>query len=354
MILQSFSVAVAVPPPVAPPLRLSALGDGFRLTGLWPHRDLFAARRQVAAWLAQLPPDAQTRCLLTGRHAEAASWVQALSARPTVASTFEARHAFAEGRLLARLFGLTQIGESDIVLIADPDVDVADVYALLSAWASARLEAEAPPLWDKPFPFGYGILSFADHDVGDADFWALCRDALGSAHLREAFDDRMQPAPPKVLIEAPDREALANLQDPDLPFAIGASHTLRLRAAQRDTVRRLGAPEASSPSATDAAGACDRLPLGLTPGMEFFAYREAPRGPIDSGWRLGCLDPDHPHDAASLRIAPLAQVVAPHRGLERYLALPPGWVVTFEDGRFAVTPPGSELSHPDTEPDPTR
>ena len=60
---------------------------------------------------------------------------------------------------------------------------------------------------------------------------------------------------------------------------------------------------------------------------------------------------DHHHDADSLRIAPLAQIAAPHRGLERYLALSPGWVVTFEEGRFYVTAPGTDVSHPDTEPD---
>jgi hypothetical protein len=363
MILQSFLLHTDAPKP-APPLRAETLEPGqTRLTGLWPHRDLAAARKQVASYLAEVPaPDSQgshdshdfeVRCLLTGRTMPRSAWVETLRLRPTVQTTFEARHAITEGRLLARLFGMTQLGESDIVLIADPDVDVTDVYALLTAWATFRLGSAEPPQWDRPFPFGYGMLSFTDHDVGDADFWALCRDSLLSQHLRIAFDDRMQPPPPKVLIEAPDLVSLATLADPDVAFAIGATHTLRLRAAQRETALRLGADASSSPSATDAAGACDRLPLGPISGprTEFFAYREAPRGPIDSGWRFGCLDPDHHHDADSLRIAPLAQIAAPHRGLERYLALSPGWVVTFEEGRFYVTAPGTDVSHPDTEPD---
>ena len=351
----------------AAPLRLEAVPavgaldspNGWRLSGVWPHRDLRAARRQVDAYLALLDPATSMRCLFTGRAMTVAAWRASFREPVTVANTFEGRHALVEGRLFARLFGLYQLGESDVVLVADADTDVADVYEVLSAWASYRLASAEDPKWDRPFPFGFGLLSFAEYDVGDADFWALMRDSLGSQHLRRAFDERMEAPAPRVFIEAEDAA------DPDTGYTIGVAATLSIRKRQRATVARLvdfyeeggagwlaalHAATNTSPNAQDAAGACERL--ASRPAKEwaggqgdFFAYREESRGPLDSGWRLGCLDPDHVHDDASLRILPLGQLA---RGpLVDYLGLPAGWAVTFEDGRFWTTPPGESRSFPD-------
>lgn len=335
------------PPTVAAPLRanVSAAADGparARLTGHWPHRDLAAARRQVAAVMATMPADRPVRCLFTGRTKPAATWATELATPPSVATVFEARHAIAEGRLWARLFGGYQLGESDIVLLADATADVAEVYRFLSAWGAYRLGDAVEPVWDRPFPWGYHLVSFAEHDVGDADFWALCREVLGAQHLRGAFDERMASPPPRVVIEA------AIPGDPDTSYMIGAAEALRARVRQRATRERLGADDAPSPSALDAAGYCDRLLAAWDSGADpdWFAYREPPRGDLDSGWRLGCVDPAHVHDDRSLRIDNLRRA----RGLRDYLALPPGWVVTREDGAFWTSAPGEAESHRDDAP----
>lgn len=333
-----------VPLTVSAPLRAQpSTATRTRLTGVWPHRDLAAARRQIAAALATLPGELPVRCLFTGRTRPAATWVTELGAAPTVATVFEARHAIAEGRMWARLFGSYQLGESDIVLLADATADVAEVYRFLSAWGAYRLGANATePTWDRPFPWGYGLVSFAEHDVGDAAFWSLCREVLGAQHLREAFDERMASPPPRVVIEA------ATPGDPDTSYMIGAAETLRSRARQRATRARLGADDAPSPSAQDAAGYCDRLlsAWDAAEDPDWFAYREAPRGELDSGWRIGCVDPSHVHDERTLRIDNLRRA----RPLADYLALPAGWVVTREDGAFWTSAPGEAESHRDDAP----
>lgn len=346
MIQLSFMLGPEVPVlTVAAPLRSEPVGDGQRLCGVWPHDDLAAARRQMLLACGPLPDDTALLCLFTGRRQDMAAWRGEWSTAPTVASTFEARHAVVEGRLFARLFGSYQLGESDVVLVADQNTDVAEVYELLTSWARFRLEKRRePPRWDRPFPYGYGLLSFAEHEVGDTDFWSLMRDALQSHHLKLAFDDRMEAPSPHVFIECEDPA------NPDAPYAIGVTRTLSVRASQRGTLVRLstfyegasfGALEhLQSPNAQDAAGACDRFVD--RPGADCFAYREAPRGPLDSGWRFGCLDSDHVHNEAAFRIVPLGQAVTRAPAFRDYLALAPGWAVTLEGGQRFTTPPGEE------------
>lgn len=356
MIQVSFELGPDITPPkVAAPLRLEPSEHGHRLTGLWPHDDLQAARRQLMAALAELAAPHPLTCLFTGRSQPLSAWRTEWAAKPTVASTFEARHAIVEGRLFARLFGSYQFGESDVVLVADAQSDVAEVYELLSSWARFRLAPtiatpRETPRWDRPFPYGYGLLSFAESEVGDAEFWSLVRDSLQSHHLRRAFDDRMESPSPRVFIECEDPS------DPDSPYAIGVARTLALRARQRSTLARLAAfydgapfaaaltPAAASPNAQDASLACDRY---IERPGDAFAYREPPKGPLDSGWRFGCLDPDHAHAPDTLRILPLGQAIRSAPAFIDYLALPAGWSVTLEGGERFTTPPGEDRSYPD-------
>lgn len=329
------------------PLRVEPLAGGVRVTGVWPHRDLAAARRQVASWLGRVPADQIVRCNLTGRERAAAAWVDELRQRPSASSVFEARHAVVDGRIFARLFGAYTFGESDIVLVCDEGVPVGELYRFMMAWAEYRLReltssAPAELVWDRPFPWGYWLVSFAESDVGDADFWALLRESLRTAHLREAFDARMQAPSPHVVIEAADPA------DPDQGFVIGLTAALGTSARQRSVAERHGVDAIDAASAQDAAGFCDRVYGALEAGERapLFAYREAARGPLDSGWRVGCLDPEHRHDHDTLRIAPLSRAaVVP--GLTDYLALPAGWVVTFEDDAFWLNRPGEAESHRD-------
>lgn len=346
----------AAPSQVAAPLAMTPRADGTRLTGVWPHDDLGAALRQVGVALRELPDEATLTCLFTGRARPLSQWRSAWSSPPTVASTFEARHAIVEGRLFARLFGSYQLGESDVVLVAEATSDVTEVYELLTGWARYRLKrGREAPRWDRPFPYGFSLLGFAEYDVGDAAFWALTREALQSQHLREAFDDRMGSPSPRLFIESEDPK------DPDAAYAIGVTRALALRARQRQTLTRLasfyeGAPFAGDlarasatslvPNAQDAALACDRCVDGRA---DAFAYREEGQGPLDSGWRFGCLDPDHVHDEAALRILPLGQAVSATPGFLDYLGLPPGWAVTLEAGQRYTTPPGEQRAFLDEE-----
>lgn len=351
MIQLSFLVPDPAPEPAAP-LRRIAHGEGqVRITGVWPHHDVAAARRQLAAYLAEIAPDHSVRCNLTGRSKPAAAWARELREPVTVSDLFVARHALIDDpetpgaqRLVARLFGLYQLGESDIVLIADGRSDVQEAYRFLTSWGAFRLSARSAPeatepRWDRPFPWGYWLVSFTGADVGDDAFWALLRERFQTDHLRHAFDERMVTPPPRVVIEAADPA------DPETSYMIGATRALEVSAAQRRTAARLGVEAAPSPSAQDAAAFCDRIAdrVGSAP---LFAYREPGRGPLDSGWRFACLDPDHVHDETSLRIAPLARAAAVD-GLIDYLALPSGWVVTFEDDAFWINAPGQAESHLD-------
>ncbi len=332
-------------PDAVAPLKVAALGELTRVTAVWPHRDLAAARRQMATFIAGLAADQRVRCNFTGRDKAASEWVTELRAPPTVASVFDVRHVVVEGQTFARLFGAYTFGESDVVLVADAGAPVSEVYRFLLGWAGYRLGDAAEPAWDKPFPWGYWLVSFAESDVGDADFWALLRDNLRTQHLRDAFDERMAAPAPRVVIEA---AGLTELGQGDPSYMIGASEALAQSARHRQLAERHGAGVGDAPSAHDAAGYCDRVFAALEAGErpELFAYREASRGAVDSGWRIGCLDHAHAHDQATLRIAPLSRVaVIP--GLVDYLALPPGWVVTFEEGAFWVNAPGQEESHRD-------
>lgn len=341
-------------PSALPPLRVMAVegmdGD-VRLSAVWPHRDLVSARKQVAAWLALVPGETEVTCLFTGRRETAARWGELLRERPSVENVFAVRSAVDGEVLFARLFGLYQLGESDVLLVAQRETELSAAVALLWAWAAFQLErsgskqaGEDEVPWDRPFPWGYWLVSFADSDVVEAELWAHLRDLLASAHLRLAFDDRMQTPSPKVLIEAPDMDALEGAGE-TLGFEVGVTRALGAWSRQRAVERRMGVSEGRIPSGQDAAAYCDRLIDALERREEVpcFAYREASQGPLDAGWRFGCLEPDHVHDDRTLRLAPLARA-SRIAGLDDYVALPEGWVVTFEEGRFWVRAPGEEAS----------
>jgi hypothetical protein len=324
---------------------------GLRVTGVWAGEGLgalAAARGALATWLERaLPAGGEVVDLFTGLPIDAA-----LLRRPvSVQSVCSARHTVVDGRIWARLFGLYALGASDVVASAASDVPVAEVYRLLTHYARWRLEsahegrAGAADAGERPMPYGYGLVGLADADVGDAAFWAMLRERLATEHLREAFDARMVAPAPMVLCEAEDLD----LPDPER-FVVGVTQTLRVRAAQLAVCERWGLPadaRLEAPCAADAAGFCSRLDL-VADVRDFFAYREPPKGPLDSGWRFGCLDATHRHDETTLRIAPLARLEKRFPGLAAYLALPPGWVVLREDDAFWVQPPDEARALRDT------
>ena len=91
--------------PLGGNLVATAMPWGTRVTGVWPGSDLRIARRDLAAFVQEIPQDTTTRDLFTGRIASAAETVARLVATPTVANTFVARHTVHEGVVWARLFG---------------------------------------------------------------------------------------------------------------------------------------------------------------------------------------------------------------------------------------------------------
>jgi hypothetical protein len=339
----------SVPAPPAP-LRVADHPDGLRLTGVWSHRDLAAARAEVVAWLVRADAT-EAVDLFTGRPMTLAE----LSAPPTVANLFQARHTTLEGRIWARLFGCYALGESDVVASVDPDVPIEALYRLLSHYATFRLadlaDGGGDRRRDRPIPYGYWFLGLADADVADQDFWAMLRDGLHSRHLRSAFDDRMATPSPVFLMEA------ASVAGEITGWQLGVTRAASLEDLHLRTARRWGASGGiATPSAHDAAGACDRA-LAASAGADRFAYRELPGGgggqpnDLDSGWRLACDDPDHRHDRDSFRIVPLHQAVAAAPELLPYLGLPAGSVVLREAGALWVQPPGHERAWREEEPD---
>lgn len=59
--------------------------------------------------------------------------------------------------------------------------------------------------------------------------------------------------------------------------------------------------------------------------VEFLLDRKPPQADDDSGWFIGCTDPEHDHeDAQSLRVTQLLNVAAWVPPLAQFLALPPG------------------------------
>ena len=345
-------------PELPEPLVATAHPRGLRVTGAWGGDGagaLAAAREALGTWLAAALSAgvevAEVVDLLTGLPTDPA----ALARPVTVQSVCTARHAIVDGRIWARLFGLYALGASDVVASAESDVPVEEVYRLLTHYARWRLEvvrdersalapdeAQAGTVAsdgaesERPMPYGYGLIGLADADVGDVAFWAMLRERLGTEHLREAFDARMAAPAPMVLCEAEDLD----LPDPER-FVVGVTQTLRVRTQQLVVRARWGiAADAriEAPCACDAAGFCSRLDV-VADVRDFFAYREPPKGPLDSGWRFGCLDEAHRHDETTLRIAPLARLEKRFPGLAAYLALPPGWLVLCEDDAFWVQPP---------------
>ena len=329
----------SVPPP-SEPLRVGDHPDGLRVTGVWPHRDLGAARAEVAAWLVRADAT-EAVDLFTGRPMTIAE----IAAPPTLASTFQARHTVLEGRIWARLFGCYALGESDVVASVAPDVPIEALYRLLSHYATFRLDDLAAGggdrRRDRPIPYGYWFLGLADADVADADFWGMLRDGLHSRHLRNAFDDRMATPSPVFLMEA------VSVAGEITGWQLGVTHAARLEDLHLRTARRWGvAGSLRVPSAHDAAGACD---LALSrPDADRFAYREpaggggGPGADLDSGWRLACDDPDHRHDRESFRIVPLHQLVVAAPELMSYLGMPEGSVVLREGGEVWVQPRGHD------------
>ncbi len=323
------------------PLALAAHPDGTRITGRWDEASPEAARGDMADWLLAQGVD-EAVDLFTGQPFRVTSWKEPV----TLANFFSARHTELEGRLWARLFGLYALGESDIVVSAESDVPVAALYRFLSHYAAFRMEAArtgAEHRRDRPLPYGYWFVGFADADLADAEFWTLLREALFTQHLRHAFDERMQAPAPLFVTEA------ARLEGAMESFDLGISRACRYEDLQLLTARRWGvAGKVLAPSAHDAAGVCDRVEAALQTGAaSAFAYREPSQGDIDSGWRFGCLDPDHRHDRDAFRILPLHRAVAAMPGCEAYLAMPAGTVLSFEDGAFWVQPPGDERSFRD-------
>lgn len=352
MIQLSFHIQSTHPLGTLPePLESTPMDDGFRLTGVWFHDDLSAARKEIGSALLFYPQDSQIRCLFTGRTQSLADWQDEWEHLPRIGNTFEVRYAHAEGLIFARLFGAYQLGDSDIVLTAREDIPIDEIFAVLSSWAKYRLHKPfEKPKWDRPFPYGYGLFSFAEYSVGDAHFWELMRDLLGSDHLRLAFDERMKTPSPYILIECerPDR--------PEDPYVIGASHTLFTRIQQKSTLSRLrdfyedtawtaSLSTFDSPNSQEVALACDAFVN--KPEENFFAYREAAKSDADSGWRFACLDPEHAHDEKTLRILPLAVAMKDREPFCNYLSLPVGWAVTYEEGVHWTTPPGEERSFAD-------
>ncbi|MCC6623212.1 MAG: hypothetical protein IT385_18275 [Deltaproteobacteria bacterium] len=340
-------------PDVPVPLVRTAMPWGTRVTGVWSG-GLGAARGALATWLGAVDPELVVRDLLTGRLGSASETAARLAAPPSVHNVLSARHTILDGRIWARLFGCYALGEADLVVSAELDVDVARVYELLGRWGGFRLEAHAQGAGaaafdpERPIPYGYWLVGTTGADVADAAFWATLRDRLESAHIKDAFDARMATPSPRVVIEA-DR---VDAPEPGA-WLVGASRALRTVAAQRATLERLGldpsAQARATPHAHDAAGFCDRLD-DVSRVDAFFAHREEPQSELDSGWRFGCLDEAHVHDAASLRLAPLYRLTTRHPGLVPYLTLPPGWVVVREDGAWWLRPPGEERAYRDEVP----
>ncbi|MFO0747919.1 MAG: hypothetical protein U1F43_20000 [Myxococcota bacterium] len=344
------------------PLALTTMGWGVRVTGVWPTATggvaaspalatLATARRELGEWLAAQPPDATAKDLLTGRASSVGELAQRLMAPPSVPNVFVARHTIMsggppaeEGRIWARLFGGYALGEPDLIVTADPDVDVARVYDVLNRWAAFRLDDGRELDLSRPIPYGYWFLGTAGTEVADQAFWTLLRERLEAQHLKEAFDSRMATPSPRVVIEA-DRVDQAEPGN----WLIGASRALRTAMAQRATLERAGLDPAGqsrwAPSAHDAAAFCERLDDPDTD--ELFAYREHPQSDLDSGWRFACLDETHRHDEATLRLAPLWRLTPRFPELVKYFALPPGWVVARESGSYWMRPPGEERAYKD-------
>ncbi|MCA9518937.1 MAG: hypothetical protein KC635_28570, partial [Myxococcales bacterium] len=300
---------------------------------------LAAARADLAAFLELLPDDHPVVDLLTGLGETAGEAARRLSRPATPATALHARHAVIEGRVWVRLFGLYQMAVPDLVCAVEPDVPLAAVYDLLTRLGAALLAREAGFPDDRPVPFGYWLLGFGDASIADDDFWGLFREALQSAHLAGAFDDRMETPAPRFVIEA----ATPDEAEPD-KWLVGASRAARTFVAQARALARFDAGRLSdAPCAHDAAIICDRFDAT----GDFFAYREPPRGDLDSGWRFGCLAADHVHDESTTRLVPLHQAAGRNHELVQYLGFPPGWVVTREDGAWWVSEPGEPNGHED-------
>jgi len=335
------SIADFQAPPA--PLRLSEHTSGVRLTGRWDHNRLQEGRLAAASWL-EAAGFTEAVDLFSGQVFQVRTWLEPL----TLANVFSARHALIEGRIWARLFGLYALGESDVVASVDADMPIEALYRLLSHYGAFRLEEHrqaSERRRDRPLPYGYWFLGLADSDVADADFWGILRDALYSKHLREAFDDTMETPAPLFLMEAPAVDGEFG------SFELGVSRAARLEDDQLRAARRFGVVgRVLAPSAHDAAGICDRLEASLTDAAtntELFAYREAPQGDLDSGWRFGCLDPDHAHDRDAFRIVPLHRAISLNPAFVDYLALPVGAVVSRDEGAMWVQPPGDTKSYRD-------
>jgi len=333
----------ASPPVPPPPLRLVSRVDGVRITGVWDE-DLATARRDLAVWLGELAPETRVVDLFLGREESAADAAQRLARPPRSATCLSARHVELDGTVWVRLFGLYQIGCPDLILGVEPDVPLLIAYDLLSRLGDTLLERGAPLPEERSVPFGYWLLGTGSAALADDAFWDLVRDGLQTGHLAQAFDDRMVTPAPRFILEA------ADISDPESErWLIGGSRAVRTFAAQARALARLGVSDGGdAPSAHDAAVVCSRL----EGADHLFAYREAPRSDLDSGWRFGCLDPSHPHDETTTRFAPLRDLGRRLPELVQYLALPAGWVVTREDGGWWISAPGDERSVADVDAEP--
>ncbi len=327
---------------VNPALRVRVEADGeLGLTACWPSwgpERLSHARQVIADVLTGCPPETPCLSRFTGFAGRADRLIARLRAPVTAETAFGARHVVLGDRVWGRLLGGYQLGLPDLVVSASLQTPVEAVYDVLTLLARYLMAEGERIVWDRPLPFGYWLLGFGDAELADAETWRLLRDGLGTGYLKAAFDDRMKTPAPKIVIEA---ETLSASGPTD--WTPGSVRALQLHVAQRELCARWGVDGRSAPpNAYDAAGVCERLVSEARDA--FFGYREPPQSPLDSGWRFGCMDPDHVHDATTLRVQPLIDAIGHAPGFITASALPAGWVVSREEGRYWMKAPGVEES----------
>jgi hypothetical protein len=226
---------------------------------------------------------------------------------------------------------LAREGEPALILLGEADLPPERGRALLSAVA-------ALPAGDPHLTWGAWLLRLAEPS-GEGLLWqrALVAQALGPLRRRGGAALAIQ--------EADDLDPRGGPI-----FRAGASRALRLALAQERALLRWGiGPGPMAPWAGEAALACARVD-----GAEgFFAQREAPKVPGDSGWRFGCLDPEHLHRGSDLRVVTAGHLLGRFPELAQYLAFEAGWVISRDAEGYWVTPPGEPNAYQDQGHEPT-
>lgn len=307
---------------------------GVRLSGLF-EGDLAEARARMARAIEGLPAETEVHDLLLGVKETLRETVARLHRPPSASTAFAVRHAAFGRWRVARLFGMYQLGRPDLLVEYEADVPRRAIEELLGHLARYQIVVGRPFEPDAPIPYGFWLLSTTPWSVYGAEFWDPAREALGTAFLKQAFADERFEAPAPLLV--------AEITDPDMNQAggweLGASRAARTMAAQGRAMARLGVEGAPTPPlSSDAAITCD---YALT-SEGFFAYRQQPANEADSGWHFACDDPAHDHSPSELRVATAAHMLGRYPELLQYLALPPGWLVSFEEGKWWARRPGDE------------